>query len=223
MPSTVRPLLAGQIFFSVLAGACKFGTAWAGLRPIHHHQRNEIAQEPLPHNSRPPSGAAPTCGERLCSVALLIIIGGLFGAVLRGWRLRPSCRARRQRRRCQRQRYAPCRRPCAARRPTSPRPAGCAPGGSAAQRKRERGGGERAKKTTRFAQRARISRRNKLSVIRAAMAGRSVTIVLLLLITLKGLSPEGGGSRVSSSPTPRREDGIMITVAEPAARRVAHL
>jgi len=40
VPSTVRPsLLAGRIpdFFSVLAGACQFGTAWAGLRPIHHH------------------------------------------------------------------------------------------------------------------------------------------------------------------------------------------
>jgi hypothetical protein len=129
--------------------------------------------------------------------ALLIIIGRLDGAVWRGWRLRPSCRARRQRRRCQRQRYAPCRRPCAARRPTSSRPAGCAPDENAAQRKREGGGGERAKKTTRFARRARISRRNKLAVIRAATAGQSVTIVLLLLITLKGLSPQGKGvSRV---------------------------
>ena len=36
---TVRPLLAGRIF-SVLAGACQFGTAWAGLRLIHHHHHN---------------------------------------------------------------------------------------------------------------------------------------------------------------------------------------
>ena len=28
--------LAGRPFFSVLAGACQFGTAWAGLRLIHH-------------------------------------------------------------------------------------------------------------------------------------------------------------------------------------------
>ena len=57
----MRPLLAGRIFFrcwrvlsnlcpppcapwwpagffSVLAGACQFDTAWAGLRLIHHHQ-----------------------------------------------------------------------------------------------------------------------------------------------------------------------------------------
>ena len=41
-PSTVRPLLAGRIFVSVLAGACKFGTEWAGLRLIHHHHRQSF-------------------------------------------------------------------------------------------------------------------------------------------------------------------------------------
>ena len=126
-----------------------------------------------------------------------MITGGLAGAVWRGWRLRPSCPARRRQRRCQRQRYAPCRGPCAARRPTSPRPASCAPGERAVQREREcgtRASREQAEESEPRKQpdSRRISRRNKLAVIRAATAGQSVTTVLLLLITLKGLSPQGG-------------------------------
>ena len=50
VPSTARPLLAGRII-SVMAGACWFCMAWAGLRPIHHHHRNSAihnhSQAPL--------------------------------------------------------------------------------------------------------------------------------------------------------------------------------
>ena len=44
VPSTVRPLLAGRIF-SVLTCACQFGTAWAGLRLIHHHHDENVARQ----------------------------------------------------------------------------------------------------------------------------------------------------------------------------------
>jgi len=33
-----RAPLSGRPGFSVLAGACQFGTAWAGLQLIHHHK-----------------------------------------------------------------------------------------------------------------------------------------------------------------------------------------
>ena len=46
------PLVAGRPFFFVLAGACQFGTAWVGLRLIHHHQ--------LPHNYRRQSARRST-------------------------------------------------------------------------------------------------------------------------------------------------------------------
>jgi len=72
------------------------------------------------------------------------------GAVSGGW-CRPRSRAARRRRRlCRRRRSTStrslrrlcARRPCAARRPTWPRPAGCAPGESAARREREGKGEE---------------------------------------------------------------------------------
>ena len=79
MPSTVRPsfllLLAGRprVYcaiihnpcwlagrtFSVLAGDCQFGTAWVGLRVIHHHQqqseftiRERKRQKPTHHTPK---------------------------------------------------------------------------------------------------------------------------------------------------------------------------
>ena len=48
MPATVRHLLTGR-FLSVLASACQFGTAWAGLRLIYHRQ--ESRPQPRPRSA----------------------------------------------------------------------------------------------------------------------------------------------------------------------------
>ena len=51
-----RAPLAGRPDFSVLAGACQFGTAWVGLRLVHHHR--EVPGGEI-HRGRQPSGGLP--------------------------------------------------------------------------------------------------------------------------------------------------------------------